>query len=356
MKGKINRLIILIVASLALFPCVVIAQGTAPIWLDNDIRNLQYSQDKYYSGFAEISINQDETYENTINRAKQRAIGELSEKIRVTIHSLKTQIDVSIGGSDIEEQIRSQFSSVIQTGSQTEVTGINIDSWYNEKNHTAYAFAYVSKADLENYYKSNLFMNLTQVEGLMKTANDLVIVGEKAKARGQCELAKPLFDKIRWAQDMITAIDPNSSPEDLLLTKTETMQNLLTQMQAQLAQSVYVYVEDNEDLFNKQVNIVANQLKAELAKNGCSFVENQEQADFKLKITVSTRHSSYDDGIVFCFADAQVELYDIHKQKIVYSDEIAQKGGGISQDKAGRKAMADVVLIISEKLKPWIEN
>jgi len=356
MKGKINRLIILIVASLALFPCVVMAQGSAPLWLDNDVRNLQYSQDKYYSGFAEVSVNQGELQEDAINRAKQRAIGELSERIRVSINSLKTQTDVSISGSDIEEQIRSQFSSVTQTGSQTEVTGSKMENWYDSKTRTAYAFAYVSKTDLANYYKSNLAINLTQVEGLLKTAQDLVTTGEKAKARGQCEAARPLLGKIRWAQEMLTAIDVNISSDDLQLTKTEALQNTLTQMQAQLAQGVYVYVEDNEDLFSKNVNIVANQLKAELAKNGCSFVETPEQADFKLKINVSTRHSSYDDGIVYCYADTQVELYDIHKQKVVYSDEIAQKGGGISEDKAGRKAMTEVVSVISEKLKPWIEN
>jgi hypothetical protein len=125
-------------------------------------------------------------------------------------------------------------------------------------------------------------------------------------------------------------------------------------MQAQLAQAVYVYITSNEYLFDTKVNIVANQLKAEMAKRGCSFVEDPKKADFKISIKVSTRHASDRGNFVFCYADTQVELYDIRKQKVVYSDEIAQKGGDISHEKAARKAMSDVVKIITEKLKPWI--
>jgi hypothetical protein len=58
---------------------------------------------------------------------------------------------------------------------------------------------------------------------------------------------------------------------------------------------------------------------------------------------------------VFCYADVAVELYDTHKQKSVYSNEVAQKGASSSQEKAGIKALSDVVPKIAEELKTWIE-
>jgi len=124
---------------------------------------------------------------------------------------------------------------------------------------------------------------------------------------------------------------------------------------ARLAQGIYIYVENNEDLFGQKVDIVANKVKAVLAANGCSFTGNNEQADFTLRISVTTRASDNPGTIVFCYTDTAIELYDNHKQKIMYSDEIAQKGGSNSLEKAGRQAMSDTATKISEKLLPWIK-
>jgi hypothetical protein len=193
------------------------------------------------------------------------------------------------------------------------------------------------------------------VEGLLQTAQDLVNNSEKPKARQQCEMAKPLFDKIRLIQDSLSAISPDISTEDLQQKKVEQLYNTLTQMSAQLAQAVLVYVESSEDLFGEKVNIVANKLKAEMAVSGCSFIDDAAKADFKLTIHAKAREGSKTENIVFCFADVAVELYDTHKQKTVYSDELAEKGGSTSQDKASRKAMENAVAKIINKISNWIK-
>ena len=55
---------------------------------------------------------------------------------------------------------------------------------------------------------------------------------------------------------------------------TEFFYNTLAQMHARLAQAVYVFVESRETNFSKPSTILANQLKAELAKKGCSFTDD----------------------------------------------------------------------------------
>jgi hypothetical protein len=65
--------------------------------------------------------------------------------------------------------------------------------------------------------------------------------------------------------------------------------------------------------------------------------------------------ASNNGNVVFCYADAAIELYDVRKQKAVYTDNLSQKGGSTSQDKAGRKAMTDIAHGISEKITPWVE-
>ena len=114
-----------------LLPCTVLAQGSPPLWLDSDIRNIQYSRNAYYTGFSEVPASQNQ--EQAQERAKQIAISELSERVRVMVVSNKTSVDVSISGSDIEEQIYSQFSSMVKASSQIEVTGSKVETYYDGK-------------------------------------------------------------------------------------------------------------------------------------------------------------------------------------------------------------------------------
>jgi curli biogenesis system outer membrane secretion channel CsgG len=280
---------------------------------------------------------------------------DLINKIRMQITS-KTQsrMDANAVGGRYSE--RESFSSQSTAESSAEIVGMKVETYIDQKAKLVYAFAYAAKDELIGYYKSNLSVNINQIEGLIQTAQALEANSEKSKARRQLETAQPLFSKVRYAQDLLIAIDGSVSADDLLQTQTETLYNQFAQMQARMAQAVYVYVESHEDLFGKEVDIVANKLKSELALNGCSFVENTDTADFSLNLTATTRTSDRYAGMVFCYADVIVVLYDLHKQKAVYSDEIAQKGGSNSQEKAGRQAMSDAAQKITEKLIPWVRK
>jgi hypothetical protein len=75
----------------------------------------------------------------------------------------------------------------------------------------------------------------------------------------------------------------------------------------------------------------------------------------KLTLTTTTRVINKDDGLVFCYADTEVDLYDNHKQKSVFSDEVSQKGGSATAERAGRKAMEDAAPVIAEKIMTWIK-
>jgi hypothetical protein len=197
-------------------------------------------------------------------------------------------------------------------------------------------------------------MLLQQAEGSLNTAIQLEQKREKAKARAECERIRPLFSNVRYAQDLLAAIDADDH-ESLQLGKSANLYNEMTQLLARLAQGVYVYVESSEDFFGKPGSIVANKLKAQLATNGCSFVEDAVQADFKLRLNTTTRVSSTQGDMVYCYADVEIELYDTHKQKVVYTDELSQKGGSVTQEKAGRRALEDAAKKIAADLLPWIK-
>lgn len=329
-------------------------QETPPAWLDPDLRKLRFPGESFYTGFSEYMMETGKTVQECCERASLQAQTILVSEIRLQLTS-STQSRISVESTTHGYAERESFFNQTSTTGSAEIAGMKTEIFYDKQKSRVYAFAYVNKEVLIDYYKSHLMFLLSQAESFVNTAHSLELSGEKAKARSQLELAQPIFVKVFREQELLTAIDGNTSAEDLQHSKADTLYHTLVQMQARLAQGVYVLVNSSEDFFGTKTNIVANKVKAELAKNGCSFVETTEEADFQLTITVTTRLSSSSGGFVFCYADTQVELYDVHKQKVVYSDEIAQKGGSNSQEKAGRKALGDVAGKVAEKLQPWIQ-
>jgi hypothetical protein len=328
-------------------------QGT-PAWVSENIRDLRYPSETFYTGFVYNIVEQGKSPQSYIEHSKTDAQADLVKKIRLRIEA-KTQSNVytqSTNGNYNENEI---FQNEAKTYAEAEIVGIKTESYYDKATSTVYAFAYANKYELIGYYKSNLSLNITQAEGILQTAQALEANREKAKARQQCEAVLPLLAKVRYAQDLISVIDINASFEDLQQAKTNNIYSTLKQMQARLAQAVYVYIVSNESLFGKSENIIANKIKADLAQKGCSFVETAESADFQLKIDVDVRLSSQSEGMVFCFADVKIELFDTNKQKTVFGDAFSEKGGSSSQEKAGRKAMEYASTKIVEKLKNRIE-
>jgi len=331
------------------------AQEQKPLWMDTDIRNMQFSSDRFYSGYAVVIPSKNETFEEVENRAKQKALSELSERVRLTVKSSKLSETVSVDGTNIEEQILSTYNAVVQTESQTEIVGSKLECYHDKKNNEIHAFVYVNKNELASYYAAQISLNMKQLEAILQTASQFETANEKVKARKNYQEAIPMLVKVEYAQEMLITINPNVSFETLQKEKSETFRRNIVQALARLAQGVYFYVESIEDLFGKSENIVANKVKADLAHNGCSFVDNTEMADFQLIINVNVRFSSQNDYGVFCYADVEVELFDIHKQKTVFGDKFSEKGGSSSQEKAGRNAMETAANKITEKLKKWIE-
>jgi hypothetical protein len=325
---------------------LLLSGQTSPRWINDAWRESSYPQNIYYSAFVSA-----DAIKETINAVENAAKRKILENVRV---KLKSELINRSEDHGTIETLREYTKDEVQSLAEAEIVGIKVESY--KAANIIYAFAYVNKYELIGYYKSNLSVNIGQIASFVKTAQDLEASGEKSKARKQLETAVPIFIKVRYAQDLLTAIDPNIIAGELRQVEIEQYYNILTQMQARLVQGIYVFIESQENLFGKILTIAANQIKSELAKNGCSFTDNIEQADFKLRLNISTREIGQQGNIVFVAADTQIELYDTHKQKIIYNDEIAQKGSSISKEKAGRIALNNVAPKVMEKLMPWLKN
>ncbi|GHT10491.1 hypothetical protein AGMMS4956_01940 [Bacteroidia bacterium] len=329
-------------------------RAQAPQWVNDAYREMSYPRNVFITGFSSETVRPGNNVEQIKKRLILDAQKKISESIRVQV---KSAMDVRDKSAEVNGRttMESYTDEAVQTSSNAEIVGVKTETYYDQRTNEVYAFAYANKYEVIGYYKANISMLIGQIEGSLKTAKNLEQSKEKSKARRQCEEAMSIFAKVRYAQDLLTALDAADS-ESLQQTKSERLRNEATQMMARLAQGVYVYMKSSEDLFGKKVNIIAGKLKAILAQNGCSFTDNAAQADLQLTLSTTTREISNDNGMVFCYADTQVDLYDNHKDKSVYNDEISQKGGGASQERAGRKALEDAAPKLAEKIMPCIKN
>jgi hypothetical protein len=334
--------------------CLQSARGQdKPEWIDADMRKVQFPTQAFFIGYAEGYLNAGESIDAVGEKIKTTAQSNLLESLRVVITS-NTRSEIKSISNNNEYNELEIFNNSSEKNATAEIAGMNVESYYDKKTNYIYAFAYVNKYELIGFYKANLSLLIQQLQSAVTIAEQLEQQGEKAKARKQGEQAMPLLNKISSAQDLLIAIDGTANTTNLKVTETENLRNTLTQMQARLAQAVQIFISGNENLFGKNENIIANKVKAALAHKGCSFVDNTQQADFTLTINANVRLSSQSEGLVFCYADVEVQLYDTHKQKNVFGDEFSEKSGSSSQEKAGRKAMENASKKIADKLQKWI--
>ena len=344
--------------ALSLSLSVFVIWGQKPSWTSSSERERSYPSQSFFTGYIEGNVRSGETVEEAKNRLLKDAQGSLSEKIRMTVKSETTS-----STSSVKDRVDTEFSDKVQTSTDVEIVGIHSEASYHDtQTGIVYAFAYVNRSEFAGYHKASLNMNLTQTEGLLQTAQDLVAAGEKAKARQQCETAKALLEKVRSSQDLLTAISPGISSGDLQQTRTETIHNRLTQMQAQLAQAILVYMECAETNLSKQSTVLANKLKSTLSIRGCGFTDDRSRADFRINISATTRQlgdtSGSGYGFSTCYADVKVNMIDTRKNISVFQDEFSQRGiaNNVNNNEiAGRNALESAASVIAEKISQWIE-
>lgn len=297
-----------------------------------------------------------ETALAAMERLKKEAQGLLSDGIRVKVESERKSYSrsESVGSS---ETLSDLFESAVKTSSAAEIVGIKTDVYLNESENRIYAIAYARKQELVDYYQADIALDVQRVNGFFKTALQLEKQGNKVKARSQYEEAVPLLAKVSHAQGMLVALGRGDAAESLQQAHVESLFSELQLALARLEQSLSIFVESSEDILgSKSTSIVANKLKAALAKSSrCTFTDDSSQSDFRLSLHATTREAGNPVGsLMFCYADVTVELVSSHTGKVVYRDEFSQKGGSVTLQRAGRQACEDVAPKIAEKIKPWL--
>lgn len=325
-----------------------------PAWLADSWRTAQYPSNIYLTGYAQDEKDHNESTAEAIGRITAMARGYLSERIISSIKSVNDSYSQSISDGK-SETIKETFQSEIQVSTDLEINGVNVECYV--KDNTVYGFAYANKYEIIGYYKSTLNMKVQQIEGYIHTANELEEKREKIKAKEEFHKTLPVFEEIKEAQGILSALDKNISQDDLKMQKTMQLYNEVVQANTRLEQAVLVYISTHEDLFGESISAIESGLKAILSKNECSFTTDEDNADWKLYVNASSREFNYSNKVYFSYVDAEVQLFKAPSDKHVYQDAFEQKGAhSKSYQAAARNAYKEISNLISDKILKWINQ
>lgn len=356
--NKKNLIIRMFACMLSLLPFIGEAQSPSA-WLASQARELNFPADTFIWGFVPGNLRSGETESALLSRLKTDAKKEAAGKIRTMVEAEISKTDRQFTNGE-DYSFSSLYRDYTRQTVQAEIVGIEIRTHYEPSEKMGYAFAYVKKSDLAAYYKSQINLQLQQVQNALNTAATAANAGQKMRAKKACEDALQPLAKAEFAQDLLSAISPYET-EALQLERLSRLKNELLQTLIDLEQSIYIYLKCSETNFGQPVRIFAPELKRLLANNQCSFTEDPAQADYKITITATTRkhegNVAFGDGTFkFSYADVEVEVYSNYKKKVVYSEGVSQKnnGDGATYESAGRNALKLAAGKVWENIKPWI--
>lgn len=305
-----------------------------PTWSDYDMRQLEYPDSEYFTGYAEGAPTGNERPEIGTQRLKDAARVEALSTIRIHVKNNTTNNALSqtlrSNEGTFRQSIR-EFTSSTTTTVDMKIPGLQIESWRNPQTGTIAAFAYVKKSTLIRQLEKQITVALTKVEMSLDQVDQLIATGQKLQARSAAEKALPLFTEVDEAQKLLVAVDTEATEETLMLSETRQLQQRLMAMVAHLKNALTICIQCDASIFGANYPTLSSILQGHLSKLGCNFVSDPSVADWVVVIQASAReYSTVLTGNIatyFVYVDATVSVRKAVTNQLVYEDMLTEKGG-----------------------------
>ena len=305
-----------------------------PTWSDYDMRQLEYPDSEYFTGYAEGAPMSGERQEVATQRLKDAARVEAVSTIRVHITNQSTNDLISQQLSNMEGEfwnVMNTFTSSTTTTVDMKIPGLQIEAWRDPQTGSIYAFAYVKKSTLIRQLEKQITVALTKVEMSLDQVDQLIATGQKLQARSAAEKALPLFAEVDEAQKLLVAVDADATEETLMLNETRQLQQRLMAMVAHLKNALTICIQCDASIFGSHYPTLSSTLQGHLSKLGCNFVSDPSVADWVVVIQASAReYSTVLTGNIatyFVYVDATISVLKTVTNQLVYEDMLTEKGG-----------------------------
>lgn len=176
-----------------------------PDWVSFEQRKSLYPAEEFFKGFSLKDVGKSDKLGESLERVKENAISNLSNSVQVTVESVST-----LNTLEVNDELKQEFKENIASFSRVDLAGINAQTYHDKRKDRVYAFAYVKKQDLADYYLEQVILKKNEIASKIEMADDFASSGRRDKALKSYFECKPLFTEIKEAQSMIILLKASS--------------------------------------------------------------------------------------------------------------------------------------------------
>lgn len=341
-----NRLTAAVAAMLLV---TIFCSAGNPSWLDPQSRALKFPADTYYTGVWAQELGADSpeiASRKALESARKELIRSISSEINMSTSSSIESRDTDSGYYESE--------SFRQTATETThafLVNTSSETFLHPDKTIVTAFVYISKVDLDNFNVSSVEKRISDIRSSFDEVKRMYESGEKKKAHRQSLSLPALFSGI---DKNLTMINNIGLSREKYMDYSATLSSLRSDIDRFISKSDHalaVFIQTDEKIGSRRVNIISGHLKKQLSENGCQVVDSSDGADYILSVSASTRESSANsDDIVYAYADVDIQLTNVAQDKHLFQSQFSRKGGGLNIDKASRKALNNVCKEIGQSI------
>lgn len=361
----VARFIIILIIS---FPAVLWGQEGDPLWLDDNYRDTNYSASVWYTGFAMDKLQGSEKLIEALQRVEDASRNKLVEQIQINIKStsvVNNQSTSITDGKKRSERIMIDYNQEIQTSTSASAVGVKVESHYDSNKKMLYAFAYVERNRLAEYYINQEKFIFNNIKENIVSIDNLATTGQKIKAHEQCCAIKQELQKAKEYRALITAIIGNSSAyPDQYNTLSMEIERRLTE----LSQGTKVFIQciwmcPKYPQYEHIAQEVTDRIGAIISENDCSTVPTLKEADYIIDLTLSTAQRSDGSdkfGVISYYANVTGKITNTHTKKRVTGISLIQDARMYSAGKNESQAIAKAfnsqsfIKVMKETLLPGL--
>ena len=341
--NRIKALAFLLLASLA-----VHAQNYPSEWM-------RYTSDAYFHDIESGRNSQGLSDAKFKNDLLDLARTNLSKQIQVRVAEV----------SQMDKNVVDGRSSILYTSMRNVSTDVDMQlaetrTHFDPASEKWYAIVYINKEVACNYYKNDIQMRISNINNALRIADNYVSTGFKAKAKTELQNVLPQFDGAGKSFFWLNVFGMPQYQLQQLLDEMNRLEQTVKAKLAELEHGITYCVVCTADNFGKSYPKLQNEVKGELSKVGCSFVEDPTAADYVIRIEASAREynkmTTEGGAAYFSYVDAAVAIDKNATGQRIFEDEISVKGSHtLGFEEAARDGYKKVSKEISNLLKENIK-
>ena len=143
-----------------------------PEWISKDYRSQTYPKSSFLVGFSSLTDVSKKEADEDLKNLVENSKSELIQSVKVQVKSVSTS-----NVSDNNGQIDDYFNQKTTSQSSLQLIGLHTESFYDKKTKTAYAIAYVNKARMAEYYRSEIGKGILDINSNISQSQEFLSDG-----------------------------------------------------------------------------------------------------------------------------------------------------------------------------------